>query len=181
MKSSVEITLQQVCANILMTDKRFQSVDGCLSLYNTLQYHLNNPALSELRLHCLKFIRGAYPMLLSRYGIEELEKLLGLEDHMILKKEYDESMYIKARYSSLKGTIVEPTKLAEDQQRTTSGHYRIEVLRQGAMWPADVDVSKREEYLSPEDFMAIFKMPIDEFRRLDKYKRIALKKTHLLF
>ena len=71
-----------------------------------------------------------------------------------------------------------------DDERSPSSaslYYPYDALIQGRDWPVGVDPSKREQYLSPEDFYKIFKMPITVFNALDKHKKIRLKKEVRLF
>jgi hypothetical protein len=118
-------------------------------------------------------------MLLTKHSLEEIKDILDLEDFVALQKEYDEMMYIKARFNSLKGTVLEPTEY--NTTKSESGFYPVEVLRQGSIWPAEVDPTRREEFLSPADFFTVFKMSKDEFACLDKFKRVRIKKDVMLF
>ncbi|XP_015271235.1 PREDICTED: actin-binding LIM protein 2-like, partial [Gekko japonicus] len=47
--------------------------------------------------------------------------------------------------------------------------------------PKDVDRTKLERHLSPEEFQEVFKMSIEQFDRLALWKRNELKKKALLF
>lgn len=47
--------------------------------------------------------------------------------------------------------------------------------------PKDVDRTRLERHLSPEEFQEVFKMSIEEFDRLALWKRNDLKKKALLF
>lgn len=121
-------------------------------------------------------------MLLTKYGFEELARVIDKEDLDKLQKQYDEEMYIKHRFEALKGTIVEPTlSCAITDENIKSGHYPLAALLQGAAWPAGVDPARREEFLSPEDFQSVFHMSLTEFKALDKHMRIRLKKQYNLF
>jgi hypothetical protein len=48
-------------------------------------------------------------------------------------------------------------------------------------WPADVDPSRRELFLSPAEFKEVFGMSWDSFRKLPQWKRLELRKRHGLF
>nr|2L3X_A Chain A, ABLIM2 protein [Homo sapiens] len=47
--------------------------------------------------------------------------------------------------------------------------------------PKDVDRTRLERHLSPEEFQEVFGMSIEEFDRLALWKRNDLKKKALLF
>lgn len=118
-------------------------------------------------------------MLYEKYGYDEL-KLVFLPEHFErFESERKQALEIKNRMASLKGTIIEPVRIA--CHKTEDGSYPLEALVQGAAWPSDVDPSKREEYLSDTDFASVFKMTKLDFRQKDKFVRLRLKKEHKLF
>lgn len=49
------------------------------------------------------------------------------------------------------------------------------------LMPPNINLEKRESYLSPEEFSKIFKMTKDEFSQLKKWKQDQLKKANNLF
>uniref|UniRef100_A0AAV2KPR1 HP domain-containing protein n=1 Tax=Knipowitschia caucasica TaxID=637954 RepID=A0AAV2KPR1_KNICA len=63
--------------------------------------------------------------------------------------------------------------------------YPYEVLavthRVKVKLPRDVDRTRLERHLSPEDFMQVFSMTLDQFDRLALWKRTDLKKKARLF
>jgi hypothetical protein len=129
----------------------------------------------------MKLIGSIFPILLTKYKLDDIKLFLDLEDFEQLQKEYDEMMYIKARFNSLKGTVLEPTQHKNNMSKSESGFFPVEALRQGSVWPAEVDPVRREDFLSPEDFFAVFKMSKEEFACLDKFKRVRIKKEVMLF
>jgi len=70
-----------------------------------------------------------------------------------------------------------------DHNRTDRKIYSYNILIQNRenKYPSDVDISKRETYLSEIEFKEVFKMTIIEFNRLKKWKQIKLKKEYKLF
>jgi len=60
-----------------------------------------------------------------------------------------------------------------------SGTHPLAVLQKDC--PAGVDPTKKQEYLSPEDFQIAFKMTKDEFNALKDWKKVQLKKSAKLF
>lgn len=120
-------------------------------------------------------------MLLTKYKLEDIVAIFDNDDFLVLQKEYDEMMYVKHRFNSLKGTVLEPTIHQGNTIKSENGFYPFEMLRQGAKWPVDVDPARREEFLSPEDFFEVFHMSKEEFACLDKFKRVRIKKEVMLF
>ncbi|CBN74393.1 conserved unknown protein [Ectocarpus siliculosus] len=64
---------------------------------------------------------------------------------------------------------------------TTPFRYRrlMGLSRRG--WPSCVNPARREEWLCPVEFEAVFAMSFSEFRALPSWKRVALKRELLLF
>ena len=44
-----------------------------------------------------------------------------------------------------------------------------------------IDSKQKELYLSPEEFMEVFKMPLDSFKKLPMWKRGKLKRDAKIF
>lgn len=118
-------------------------------------------------------------MLVEKYGIDELKLVFEPEDLEWFEAERKKSMEVKKVFSSLKGTIIEPT--AVTVKPNDDGTYPLEALVQGAAWPPGIDCAKREQYLSDADFQSVFKMTKQEFMAKDKFIRIRLKKENRLF
>ncbi|CAM9392208.1 unnamed protein product [Ectocarpus sp. 4 AP-2014] len=68
-----------------------------------------------------------------------------------------------------------------DGSGTTPFRYRrlMGLCRRG--WPSCVNPARREEWLCPVEFEAVFAMSFSEFRALPSWKRVALKRELLLF
>ena len=62
----------------------------------------------------------------------------------------------------------------------TGGPYPLRVL-QSKFIPSDVDHSKKEDYLSDDEFKSVFKITKDEFAKSPQWKRKNLKKDANLF
>ena len=73
----------------------------------------------------------------------------------------------------------EPIPLIYIESATT--YYPYAMLLQGRTWPSGIDPARREQYLSPEEFENIFKMPLSVFNKLDNHKKLRLKKEAKLF
>ena len=64
---------------------------------------------------------------------------------------------------------------------SADGCYSYADLKSPGPFPDGIDVTKREEYLSPSEFDAVFKMSKAEFAALPKWKRDGLKRKLDLF
>ncbi|EFJ08608.1 hypothetical protein SELMODRAFT_235997 [Selaginella moellendorffii] len=63
-----------------------------------------------------------------------------------------------------------------------TGPFSYEILRvKSSSNPPGIDVTKRESYLSPEEFKSVFGMEVDQFRALPKWKQDQYKKAADLF
>lgn len=51
----------------------------------------------------------------------------------------------------------------------------------GRVWPSGVDPAKREEWLAPAEFQAVFAMPFREFQALPSWRKVILKQRVQLF
>ena len=61
------------------------------------------------------------------------------------------------------------------------GKFPLSCLVAGVKWPEGVNPAKREEYLSDAEFLTVFKMNREQYSKLDKFKKIELKKQVSLF
>jgi hypothetical protein len=78
------------------------------------------------------------------------------------------------------------TRIAEEQKAnapitekipSTGGPYTYKQLSAPrAFWPDDVELKKRETYLSDTDFQEVFKCSKEEFEKLPGWKKVAKKK-----
>jgi len=162
--------------------------------------HHSLPIL-KLKEKCVSKLADMYPMLQKKYGEEELCNIFREEELTIMRKKYNDFLAAKSRFASLKGNVLSYNNCVPNHTTITpkidspasgsSQHEKIEVgngnyfpyssLIQGKSWPEGIDPTKREQYLSPEEFQTVFKMSLLQFNELDKFKRIRLKKEHSLF
>lgn len=64
---------------------------------------------------------------------------------------------------------------------STGGPYTLKQLTSDReYWPDDVELSKRETYLSDEDFLTVFGMDKEAFAKLPKWKQGGIKKEKKL-
>ena len=71
------------------------------------------------------------------------------------------------------------TSSEESSQEDLSEFFSLEALKKGAV--NGIDTSRRESYLSPQDFRKTFKVSKEEFARLPKWKQEQQKRNSGLF
>jgi len=74
-----------------------------------------------------------------------------------------------------------PEAVQPQRKEVGSKFYELEKLLTHKKWPADVEPSERQKWLSPEEFLKTFCMTKEEFEVQPKWKRIRLKKEKGLF
>lgn len=137
--------------------------------------------IKRMYFYLLESIKSRFPFMLEKYGEARLKEILPESDFRSCLTAFQAEQAVKKRVSTLKGTILDPTEVYIDEKYKSSGFYPVEALVQGVKWPSDVDATKREQYLNPEDFVTIFGMSKESFNALPKIKRIELRKLHKLF
>jgi advillin len=70
--------------------------------------------------------------------------------------------------------------LLKDEYKKYTSFYPLDQLQENPP-PEGVDVTKKEMYLSDEDFKEVFGMTKDEYMKYPEWKRISMKKEHDLF
>lgn len=74
---------------------------------------------------------------------------------------------------------IQPTLRNNYYPEPLSVSYSLDVLQTSL--PANVDPTRKEDYLSDVDFQEVFQMDRERFQNLAKWKRIEMKKAKLLF
>ena len=172
-------SLSDMCLEIMLTSPKFKTLESLLTIYTKIDS--SNPSFQPIRAYVMKLLSERYPMLLDKYGHNEMSLIFSPEDLEQFDAELNRAMEIKKRFSSLKGTVLDPVSSHVEQKRLQDGCYPLSALLQGAAWPNDVDPSRREQYLSDSEFLSVFKMSKAEFNEKDKFVRLRLKKQHNLF
>lgn len=167
----------------LRNDESFLEIYELLMNIDALDINVVDKTRSGLESFMIEFkksITSRFALFRDRIQPSLLRDVLGDVLFDSLSKSLEEEEQLKKHLTYCRsGSIIEP--MFVESSRDNKGFYSIDSLIQGVKWPNDVDATRREEYLSPEDFEHIFKMTKEDFKSLDKYKRISLKKTHKLF
>lgn len=170
-------TLADCCLKSIQHAPRFRTTEGLLSIYAKLDS--GNPQYAHVRAFARRALQERYPMLLERFGMEEMKLIFEEGDLELFERERRKGLEVKKVFSSLKGTVVEPPVVHVEAR--SDGTYPLEVLIQGAAWPPGIDCSKREQYLCDADFERVFQMTKKVFAEKDKHMRMRLKKENRLF
>jgi hypothetical protein len=78
-----------------------------------------------------------------------------------------------------KGSVIERKEMSVKADE--SGKFPLSCLVAGVKWPEGVDPTRREEFLCDTEFLAVFKISREQYSKLDKFKKIHLKKQVNLF
>lgn len=191
-------SLEDLCEVAISRSVQFNSVSHILKFY-TFFDNLAEPGSvvnSYIRLYNIarSKVRSFFPSLLSKFGQDYLEDILRKEDFDLFIADVHERENIEKRFSYLRGRDVERCsvheKVVDDDMTPTADSvtgeqaevvYPLNILLQGRAWPTGVDPTRRQDYLSDNDFVSVFKISKSQFSALDKYKRTALKKEVGLF
>ncbi len=130
---------------------------------------------------CFNYLKDRFALLHERYDQESLIDALGESSYLIMKSEYDESIQARKIIRSYKGEKLENNTLDSELYNSRDGFYSYEALKSGVVWPENVDCTKRESYLSEDDFEKIFSVSKVRFYSLSKHIQIRLKKEKKLF
>ena len=170
--------LSIICMDIILKDRTFQDLPSVMILYNRVDLML--PLHLPLRTFVINFLRDRYPLLLDAYGSDEMARIFHAEDLELFRTAYEDHLNAKARFASLTGTVLEPTRTGH-YSKSDDGFYPLEALLQGSVWPSEVDCRRREQYLSSDDFVKVFKMTKEEFCAKKQFVRDRLKKEQKLY
>jgi hypothetical protein len=169
-------SLQSLCLALLLKETR-NSIEQSIVVYNRIsmigEYENESKALLER-------IRNHMAYLHERYAEEDLVKILGRQEYESQRRRLDEMYQSKKNFVyQTHGSVLErePVSL----KSSSDGFYPYDALIAGVLWPEGVNPASREQHLSPDDFQRIFKMSKEAFMKLDKQKRLRLKKDVNLF
>jgi hypothetical protein len=170
-------TLQELCVDIILKHNKFKSFEEIWKVYASGVYV--NYGL--LRKYVMEMLGSCYPSLIEKFGSDQLIEYFNEEDLKTFKSQFDDILEAKKTFASYKGEIVERIRLPIDQNLDLEGFIPMKYLIEGVEWPSGIDPTKRESYLSPDEFLFIFKITKDEFNQLPNFKKIRLRKEHKLF
>ena len=174
--------LSSLCLDYFLAPSFPASLEQALQTYRAVPagFDFSLDPVGQVRLKCLNYFRDRFSYLHATYDQESLINMFGIEDLEKLTAMMTERLNVERLARIRIGAEVERVA-PSNSSPTEDGYYPIECLRSGVKWPSGVDPAKREQFLSPTDFETIFDMSKEKFEKLDKYKRIRLKKEKDLF
>lgn len=140
--------------------------------------------LKTLREECLKAISFKYAFFKEVTDPEYLLELCGEEEIAKMEKRLEDTKefrrYIRQEGSVLDKQVTEYSTYvvpsSDDDEASGQVYFPVEALLAGVEWPKGIDPSRRESWLTDEDFEKVFKMTREQFKKLPHFKRAALKK-----
>ncbi|CAD7701852.1 unnamed protein product [Ostreobium quekettii] len=141
----------------------------------------------ELKNKCMQFVTNTFESVRQIMGDEALRRILPEEVTARLEeaaKERAETI----RKVRIEGKVVEREALGEEPKEENLGPsvsgevaHRYDNLRAGVRWPSNVDPTRREEYLTEEEFKKVFWCSYSEYQQYPQWKQLWLKKEKELF
>ena len=169
-------SLQEICMNYITRNPKFRTLEGILVLFSS-RIDLELPTFAPIKVFVERNIREFFPFLLEKIGLEELKENFPSIDWDKQYQDHRQLQDAKGYFLSLKGTILERRPTVN----YISDFYPYEALKSGVEWPSNVDPTRRETFLSDDDFFNIFQMTKEEFRQLPNFVRKRIKQEKELF
>lgn len=164
------------CIDILIAAPDSRNVERLLVMYERID--LQPAAMSRLRDYVMKMLHDYFPLLIDKYTEAELQQLLDPEHWKVLHDTHTAIQRDKQLFAAMKGTVLDRKVVEYDKD---SEYYPLAALQHGVVWPSHVPASRREAFLSPEDFHETFGMTKQAFNELPSYVRVRMKKEKMLF
>lgn len=148
---------------------------------------VSTPHSQPIHERCRTYLLNAYTIIRQRRAHCELEQYLGRSLYEALENQVAERNRIKQRFARFCGRPLEPSEpqipcplqLASVEGKPVSYPYQVLVF--GVKWPAEVNPTIRERYLSEDEFRQVFNMPFDDFQQMRQWRQLLFKKQHSLF
>ena len=180
--SSNICSLNELCVSVILDGGFPNTIDEAAAMCLRIPDMSSIPNYRNLWNRVHRLLKDRASMLLECYDNAELERCFGTDVILSLRKMNVESVDAKKKMANYrKGEVIEREGIGYEEHNSINGFYPIEALAKGVQWPKNVDPTKREEYLSPEDFVTVFKMSKKTFTQLATYVKIRLKKENDLF
>ena len=175
-------SLNEMCVSVIMDGGFPNTIDDAAAVCLRIPDMSSIPNYRNLWSRVHRLLKDRASMLLECYDNTELERCFGVDVILSLRKMTVESVDAKRKMANYrKGEVIEREGVGYEEYNSIDGYYPVEALIKGVRWPKNVDPSKREEYLSPEDFASVFRMSKKTFAQLTTYVKIRMKKEKDLF
>lgn len=160
--------LQDLCVNIILKSNS----ESIFYLYSLSDRMLKE----EWKRKTLNYISMKFIYFLDKYGENNLKEILNNVDYERLYQQYQDNLITQRRFSVKvisflyssssftsysyyyyeQGNVIEPQIIEISPEECKDGYYPLKLLLSGVAWPNDVDATKREQYLHPDEFMEVF-------------------------
>ena len=178
MESGSIPSLTELAAVCIQKSINTLTIDAKLRLFANILV-ISSPSVEKLKANLIPVLFDAFPFLCDKFSEEYLIDILGDDLYNKFKKDYDDLQKDIKYIKSMRGSLIDREII--QCHKDENGFYPYNALKCGVEWPKDVVVTKREEYLSDQEFQHVFKMSKEEFNVKDKIFKARLKKEVGLF
>jgi len=170
--------LEELASACIQKSLKTLNIESKLNLLANIWY-ITSPTVELIKASLTNSFMDVFPVLRDRYSRESLVDFLGESIYSKLENDYDNVQKDIRYIKSMQGDVVD--REIVECHKDEHGCYPYNALKCGVEWPKDVIVTKREQYLSDEEFLTVFKMSKEEFNLKDKLIKLRLKKELGLF
>lgn len=175
-------SLNEMCVRVILDGGFPNTIDEAAAMCLRIPDMSSIPNYRNLWDRVHRLLKDRASMVLECYDSAELERCFGPDIILSLRKMNVESVDAKKKMANYrKGEVIEREGIGYGEHNSINGFYPVEALMKGVQWPKNVDPTKREEYLTPEEFVTVFKMSKKTFSQLATYVKIRLKQENDLF
>lgn len=175
------LTLNDICVCAIVRGGFPNSIEEAANLALKIPNIASISNYRELWHRILTLLKQRGSMLFDCYDEEELEKCFGGDVISSLKNLNVECIAAKKTMANYRGGKAIEREVCNIEHNAQTGYFPIAALLAGVSWPTNVNASKREEYLTADDFFKVFSMSKEDFKLLPMHVRVAMKKTKKFF
>lgn len=175
------LTLNDICVCVMLREGFPNSIEEAANLALKIPNIASISNYRELWHRILTLLKQRGSMLFDCYHENELEKCFGEDVISSLKNLNVECIAAKKTMANYRGGKAIEREVCQYESSLETGCFPIKALLAGVSWPRNVDPSKREEYLTAEDFFKVFQMRFEDFKALPMHVRVAIKKNKNFF
>ena len=175
------LTLNDICVCAMLRGGFPNSIEEAANLALKIPNIASLSNYRELWHRILTLLKQRGSMLFDCYDEEELEKCFGGDVISSLKNLNVECIAAKKTMANYRGGKAIEREVCNLEDSAQTGYFPIAALLAGVSWPKNVNPSKREEYLTSDDFFRVFLMSKEDFKLLPMHVRTAMKKSKKFF
>lgn len=179
--SSYICTLNEKCLSVMTKEGFLKSVEDVAAISLRIHDLSSNILYQKLWDRVQSYLKDRGSFLVESYDHNDLEKCFGANLTSSLVKLHENRLDAEKKIAGYRSGQTVERKIVDCVTTDENGPYPIEALLEGVKWPEGLDPTRREEYLSSLDFIAVFKMDKETFMKLSTFMQIRLKKQSKLF